>query len=134
MKKDIQFLPVSNVTVAIVRENEELPALWRVYIINNNDHDITSITISSNGYGKDSDGNDVQTSTLKYHIGALVPNKSEPIEIIDDSVFHLFNEYWVSYFVGNQIYDKRFIFVPGSIVDQFMIDIPLLGKKGIVHS
>lgn len=134
MKKDIQFLPVRNVAVAVVRENEELPALWRAYIINSNDHDITSITISASGYGTDNDGNAVQTSTLKYHIDALAPNKSEPIEPIDDSVFHLNNEYWVSYFVDNQIFDKKFIFVPGSIVDEFMIDIPEVGKKGILHS
>jgi len=33
------------------------------------------------------------------------------IEPIDPNVLHLNNEYWVSYYIGSQIYDKRFVFV-----------------------
>jgi hypothetical protein len=55
------------------------------------------------------------------------------IELIDPSVFHLNNEYWISYFIGSQIYDKKFIFVPETIIEQNLVQIPQLGLKGILH-
>jgi len=54
--------------------------------------------------------------------------------LIDASLFHLNNEYWVSYFVGNQIYDKKFIFVPESIIEQNLIHVPILNMQGVLHN
>jgi 16S rRNA (adenine1518-N6/adenine1519-N6)-dimethyltransferase len=55
------------------------------------------------------------------------------VEPIMPEVFHLYNEYWVSYFIGSQIYDKKFIFVPDSIVDAHLIHIESLGLRGVLH-
>ena len=49
-------------------------------------------------------------------------------------VFHLNNEYWVSYFIGKQIFDKKFIFVPDSIIEKNIVTIPALGLEGILHA
>jgi len=40
----------------------------------------------------------------------------------------------VSYYLGNQIYDKRFVFVPDSICDENVISIKELGMEGVLHS
>jgi hypothetical protein len=48
-------------------------------------------------------------------------------------VFHLNNEFWVSYFIGKQIYDKKFIFVPDSIIEDNLIQISPLGLEGVLH-
>ena len=56
------------------------------------------------------------------------------VEPIDPAVFHLNNEYWVSYYIGTQIYDKRFIFVPDTICEENLSFIPELELKGVLHS
>jgi hypothetical protein len=47
-------------------------------------------------------------------------------------VFGLTNEYWLSYYISGQIFDKKFIFVPESIVDTNMIRVPILNKPGVM--
>ena len=55
------------------------------------------------------------------------------VEPIMPDVFHLNNEYWVSYFIGSQIFDKKFIFVPDSIVEENMMTIDPPGLEGVLH-
>ncbi len=54
------------------------------------------------------------------------------IEPIPDELFALTNEYWLSFYIDNVIYDKKFIFVPESIVESNFIRIPLLNKPGVM--
>ena len=56
------------------------------------------------------------------------------IEPIDPTVFHLNNEYWLSYYVGAQIFDKRFLFVPDSIREENISFIKELNMEGVLHS
>jgi len=49
------------------------------------------------------------------------------------ATFHLYSEYWVSYYIDGQIYDKKFIFVPDSITEENLIPIAQLGMEGILH-
>jgi hypothetical protein len=134
MKKDIAFLPVEGISIAIAREKNELNQdIWNVYILNRNDFVIMDVVIRSKGYGS-GEGEQVLTSTLRHHIKGLDPHTHVLIEPIDPSVFHLYNEYWVSYFVENQIFDKKFIYVPDSIVEANLIYIPQLKTEGILHN
>jgi hypothetical protein len=134
MKKDISFLPVEGVSIAIARVQNELAQFtWNVYILNRNDYVISDVVIRSKGYGT-LDGEKQQTSTLRHHIKGLAPQTSVLVEPIDPSVFPLYNEYWVSYFVNNQVFDKKFIFVPDSIIEDNLIFIPQLELEGILHN
>jgi hypothetical protein len=54
------------------------------------------------------------------------------VEPIMEEVFGLSNEYWVSYFANNVLYDKKFIFLPESIQEGNLITIPVIQKKGIL--
>jgi len=133
MKKDISFLPVEGINIAITRETNELNQdSWNVWLLNKNNHPITDVTIRSKGYGT-LDGEHQETSTLKHHFPNIPGLFFQMIEPIDPSVFHLNNEYWVSYFVNRQVYDKKFIFVPESIIEKHLIFIPELDKHGILH-
>lgn len=133
MKKDISFLPVEGVNIAITRETNELNEhVWTVFLLNKNDFPITDVTIRSKGYGT-FDGEHQETSTLKHHFPNIPGLFFQMIEPIDPSVFHLYNEYWVSYFINKQVYDKKFIFVPESIIERHLIHIPELDKQGILH-
>jgi len=54
------------------------------------------------------------------------------VEAIDQQVFGLTNEYWLSYYIDKTIYDKKYIFLPESIVDENLIKVPMVDKPGIV--
>lgn len=133
MKKDIVFPPVVGVSIAIAHGENEEESLWQVILINDNEHAIESITISSKGYGE-LDGKPVETSVLRHFFAILDGKSFQAVELIDPNVFKLYNEYWVSYFIGKQLYDKKFVFVPESIIPKNLTFIPLLKKEGILHS
>jgi hypothetical protein len=136
MKKDIPFHPVQGVQVAVVRKiNDHSTAEWNVVVINRNDLPITNVFVTSKGYGNTESGisSDQRTSTLRHFFAEIAPGKHQPVEAIMPDVFHLYNEFWISYFLGNQIYDKKFIFVPDSIVEDNIIEIAPLGLEGVLH-
>ncbi|RPD46296.1 hypothetical protein DNI29_14940 [Hymenobacter sediminis] len=138
MKKDIVFDPVEGVSVAVVPDGgdaiaEGQPA-WQVYLLNHNDFAIQNVIVSSNGYGSSPEGEAIRTSTLRHVILEVEPRSAVPIEPIDPALFHLNNQYWVSYYIGSKILDKKFIFVPDSIITDNLTHIALLDKPGVLHS
>lgn len=116
----------------VVVEGEQVG--WHVYLLNHNAYTLHNVIISANGYGLQDDGEKVRTSTLRYAYEAVPPHTAVPIEPIDPAIFHLNNQYWVSYYHGSQIFDKKFIFVPDSIIADNFIHIALLGRPGVLHS
>ncbi len=134
MKKDIEVPEVKNVTLAVVREKNLLnQEEWKIYLINNNDFDLENTLVASRGYGE-KDGEEQRTSTLRHFLETVPSKKSVVVESIDTKVFHLNNEYWVSYYNGPQIYDKRFVFVPDTICENNLVFIKELEKEGVLHS
>jgi hypothetical protein len=134
MIKDIKIPEVKNVTLAVAREkaggeNGE----WKVYIINSNTFPIENTLVASTGYGE-KDGEKQKTSTLRHFLETVPANSAVLIEPIDPAVFHLNNEYWVSYYVGPQIFDKRFVFVPDTIKEENLMFIKELEMEGVLHS
>ena len=88
--------------------------------------------VTSKGYGK-KDGEEQKTSILRHMIPTINAGEYALIEPIDPNVFHLNNEYWVSFFIDNQLYDKKYIFVPDSIIEDNLVPIRELGLKGVLH-
>jgi predicted DNA-binding protein (MmcQ/YjbR family) len=133
MKKDIAFLPVEGVKIAIARrENTANGYEWHVYLLNRNDQTLTNVFVTSKGYGFNGDEKQ-ETSTLRHLIEAVEPNSYSIIERIDPAIFHLSNEYWISYFIEDQVYDKKFVFVPGSIAEDNLIQIQQINLQGVLH-
>jgi hypothetical protein len=133
MKKDIEFSPVTGVKLAIAKEENPTGTEWAVYIINLNLIELNTVMITSRGYGY-LEGEKRQTSTLRHLIQELGPQSFAKIEPIDPAVFVLTNEFWVSYYIMDQIFDKKFIFTPGSFDPVNLRSIPELGLEGILHS
>lgn len=133
MKRDIAFLPVEGVQVVIARKLNELHTYdWQVFLINRNTVPITNVFVTSKGYGFLNDVKQ-ETSTLRHYFTELKAGEYQAVESIMPDVFHLNNEYWVSYFIDSQIFDKKFIFVPDSITEPHLIPIPELGLEGVLH-
>ncbi len=76
----------------------------------------------------------METSVLRHFFPTVEPQSYQVVELIDPAVFRINNEFWVSYFVDGQMYDKKFIFLPESIIKNNMTYIPILDKEGILHS
>lgn len=132
MKKDLPENIVEDLAMAVVLmgESPEVKS-WTVYLVNLKDEPINNVLISSKGYGE-KDGRMVKTSVLRHFLGDLEANSFKGVEAIDTEVFGLTNEYWLSYYINGVIFDKKFIFLPESIVDENLIRIPLVNKPGVM--
>jgi len=134
MKKDIDIPEVKNVTLAVVREKTLFDTYdWKVYLINNNPFALENTLVASKGYGE-KDGEQQKTSTLRHFLETVPARSTALIEPIHENVFHLNNEYWVSYYVGKTIHDKRFVFVPDSLREENITFIKELEREGVLHS
>ncbi|MES2652295.1 MAG: hypothetical protein V4663_11180 [Bacteroidota bacterium] len=132
MKADLPNNIVEDVAIAVVLMNETPEVKnWTVYVVNLKNQPITNVLITSKGYGE-KDGKQVKTSLLRHFIGDLTAHSYAGVEAIDTQVFGLTNEYWLSYYINEDIFDKKFIFLPESIVEGNMIRIPILNKPGVM--
>ena len=134
MKKDIEILKVEDLAIAIVPRlvgEEDHDLFWDSYIINLKDEAITSVLINSTGYGE-VDGEKRRTSTMRYFwetIGPLDIIKIEPLHV---DLLKIANEYWVSFSFNNYLYDKKYVFVQGSLEASNFTEIPFLDKRGVM--
>lgn len=134
MKKDIPNLKLTDAALAIVPradyvEGEE--ELWDVHFLNLKENAITNVLISSYGFGHVEE-RAVKTTKLRHffeEVGALQWVKIEPIST---RVFELTNEFWVSFQYNGHMYDKKYIFVRGSISKSNFTSIPFLDKVGVM--
>src|SRR5690606_12214503 len=99
--------------------------------INEKQVPIKNVMVSSKGYGI-KDEKEVKTSILRHFIGDIDPQDYAKIEAIDEQVFGLTNEYWLSYYIDGTIYDKKYIFLPESIIDNNHIKVPVMNKTDVL--
>ena len=132
MIKDLPENIVKDIAIAVALESENVESkTWYVYLINLKDEPVENVLITSKGYGE-KDGEQIKTSILR-HMFPLVETKAYVlIEPIDESTFGLNNEYWLSYYIGKEIFDKKFIFLPESIVEMNFIRLPVVNKLGVM--
>ena len=132
MKADLPENKVEDIAIAVVLMSETPEVKnWNVYLLNLKNEPITSVFITSKGYGE-KDGKEVKTSLLRHFIGDVEAQSFAAVEAIDPQVFGLTNEYWLSYYIGKDIYDKKFIFLPESIIENNIIKIPIVNKPGVM--
>ncbi len=131
MIKDIHYPEVTDIAVAVIKEETPEGEAWNVYLLNLKDTNITGVLVTSKGYGTQN-GEEVKTSTLRHFIDGMTAKSFAKIEPIMENVFCLSNEYWVSFYVNDLIHDKKFIFLPETISEQFFTSVPVINKKGVL--
>jgi hypothetical protein len=132
MIKDLPQNIVKDIAIAVALEKESAETkLWYVYLINLKNRPIENVLVTSKGYGE-KDGTAVKTSILRHMFPVVEANSYKLIEPIDEQTFGLNNEYWLSFYIGRDIFDKKFIFLPESIVDLNFIKLPILNKVGVM--
>ncbi len=123
--------PAEDIVIAVVPEKLEEEPGWMVYIVNLKNKALKNVLVTSNGYGEVNEKR-IKTSTLRHFIESIPAQGYSKIEPIIEDVFGLSNEYWVSFYVNDSIYDKRFVFLPESIQESNFITVPLINKKGVM--
>ena len=118
--------------VAVARKPADNNFLWHAYIINTNDYDLSNLLIVSKGYSAPQAPKQ-DTSILRHSIELLKARSYAVIEPLDPAVFKLFNEFWISYYYNQQMYDKRYIFTPESINEEHLVNIDALELEGVLH-
>ncbi|NRR89961.1 hypothetical protein HSX10_00105 [Winogradskyella undariae] len=129
MKKDIEFPKVQDVYVTVVQEKHlEYKTLdWNAYIINNSDKDLDTVLIVSRGYS------DTKLTPVMRHTIAKLPARSyAKIEFLQEKVIELNNEFKVTFFEGNKMYDKSYLFRKNTINEKALQTVPLMQMKGIL--
>lgn len=133
MLKDIHRPEVENIALTVVREVDVTngETVWNVYLVNLYDEPITGVLVTSKGYGE-LNGEIVKTSILRHLVERVEALDYVKIEPIMPALFGLNNEYWVSFYMDGQIFDKKYVFLPESITDDNFIPIPFIGKPGVM--
>ena len=129
MKKDIVVPKVEDVYVAAVKEYNELHRTedWNIYIINNKSVALEMILIVSTGYSSDK-----ITSTMRHKLEALPPKSYAKVELIMEDLLSLKNEFLVTFFQDNKMYDKSFVFEPNTINNLSLKKLPLIKELGVL--
>jgi hypothetical protein len=133
MKKDITIPKVENVFLAAVQEwsDDFMEKVWYVYLINDSDYDLDSVMVVSKAFGT-IDGEMKKTSLLR-HAFIKVPSVSAvKIEMVEKSVLQLNNEFMTTYFIGNTLYDKKFVFRKNTINERATEEVPILFVNGVI--
>ncbi|MFT7345359.1 MAG: hypothetical protein ACI9XP_001954 [Lentimonas sp.] len=134
MREELLGPKVEDIAFAVIPEkNEDGGITHYVYLINYKQEILEGIIVTSVGYGQNANtGEKVKTSMLRHCIEILLPDEAAKIEPIMDEVFGLSNEYWLSFWINDVMYDKKFIFLPETIQEKNMQMIPEINKKGVI--
>lgn len=128
MKKDIEIRKVEDVAIAIIPKDEEF---WDVFLINLKDVSLRNVIINSKGYGSIND-EPIETTTLRFFYERIPPNTSVKVEPIQSKLLCITNEFWVSFQMSNYLYDRKYVFVPGSLEEINFTTIPFHEVKGVM--
>jgi hypothetical protein len=133
MKKDIIIPEVENVFLAAVQEwsDDFMEKVWYAYLINDSDFLIESVMVVSKAFGT-IDGEMKKTSLLRHAFVAVPPVSVMKIEMVEKSVLALNNEFMVTFFMGDKLYDKKYIFKAQSINESAVEEVPILFVDGVI--
>ncbi len=133
MKADITIPEVENVFLAAIPEwsDDFMEKVWNVYLVNDSDFDLEGVMVVSKAFGT-IDGEMKKTSLLR-HAFVQVPSVSVvKIEMIEKSVLALNNEFMVTFFKENTLYDKKFIFKKNTLNEDATEEVPILFVEGVI--
>lgn len=133
MKKDIVIPKVENVYLAAIQEwnDDFMEKVWYVHLVNDSDFDLDSVMVVSKAFG--TINGEMKRTSLLRHAFVKVPTQSVvKVEMVEKSVLALNNEFMVTYFIGNTLYDKKFIFRTNTINERATEEVPHIWQPGVV--
>lgn len=133
MKADITIPKVENVFLAAIQEwnDDFMEKVWYVYLVNDSDYDLDSVMVVSKAFGT-IDGEMKKTSLLRHAFVKVPTVSAVKVEMVEKSVLALNNEFMVTYFIGNTLYDKKYTFRKNTINERATEEVPHLWVNGVV--
>jgi len=133
MKKDIEIPTVENVFLAAVQEwsDDFMEKVWYAYLINDSDFKLDGVMVVSKAFGT-IDGEMKKTSLLRHAFLEVPAISFVKIEMIEKNVLQLNNEFMVTFFINEKLYDKKYIFTANSINENATEEVPLLFVDGVI--
>lgn len=133
MIKDIPIKKVEDIAIAILPKEggSTEDELWDAYIVNMKDKPIKNILINTKGYGYREDEK-VETGTFRYFIENAPAFSAVLIEPIQSELFDIAHEFFVTFTFDGYLFDKKYMFVAGSISEMNFTQIPILDRKGVM--
>lgn len=127
--------PVEGLSLIVTLEETTAEDQFTIFLFNEKNDILEGIIITCVGYLENPDsGQPIKTSVLRHSLEIMLPNEAARIELIMPEVFRLYNEYWVSFWVNDDLFDKKFIIPPFAIDKEKMNFIEAVGSKGLVFS
>ena len=105
--------------------------VWYVYLINDSDFDLDSVMVVSKAFGT-LDGEMKKTSLLRHTFIQVPAVSVKKIEMIEQNVLQLNNEFMVTYFIDSTLFDKKFTFRAQSITPDYVEEVPILFVDGVI--
>jgi hypothetical protein len=133
LKKDIIIPKVENVFLAAIQEwnDDFMDKVWYVHLINDSDFDLDSVMVVSKAFGTIA-GEMKKTSLLRHAFVNIPAVSTVKIEMVEKSVLVLNNEFMVTYFIGDTLYDKKFIFRTNTINERATEEVPIIFQNGVI--
>lgn len=133
MKSDIQIPVVENVFIAVIQEwsDDFMAKIWNAYLVNDSDFQLDGVMVVSKAFGT-VEGEMKKTSLLRHAFLEIPAVTFKKLEMIDDAVLGLNNEFMVTYFISDKLYDKKFIFKANFINQSNVEEVPILFVDGVI--
>jgi hypothetical protein len=105
--------------------------VWYIYLVNDSDFNLDSVMVVSKAFGT-IDGEMKKTSLLRHAFVEIPAVSVVKVEMLEKSVTTLNNEFMVTFFIGNTLYDKKFIFKANCISENNVEEVPILFVDGVI--
>ncbi|MCX2680588.1 hypothetical protein OOZ15_11605 [Galbibacter sp. EGI 63066] len=129
MRKDIEIPIAEEVYVAAIYEWDEkhLSRSWNVYLINNRDENMEATIVVSKGYG-----DDIKTSTMRHGFGTIESKSFIKVELLQEEVLKLKNEFFLTFFADGKLFEKKFLFDEHQISEKNLVKTPVMDVEGVL--
>jgi hypothetical protein len=133
MKSDIIIPIVENVFLAAVQEwsDDFMEKVWYVYLVNDSDFLLESAMVVSKAFGT-IDGEMKKTSLLRHAFLEVPAITFVKVEMLEKKVLALNNEFMVTFFIEDKLYDRKYIFKANAITPDYVEEVPLLFVDGVI--
>lgn len=135
MIKDIPKYKVEDIAIGISPRLDQDPTddieLWDTFLINLKKEAIRFVLITAKSYGE-LGGSAKETQTFRYYVDKIQAETSVRIEPIMSTLFDMTTEYFLSFLYDDYLYEKKYIFVRGSISEEYFRKLPYTNREGVM--
>jgi hypothetical protein len=132
MRKDINITDDLYIALAFmpITSDDGTDPTWEAFIYNAKKTPLEHVIINASALGF-IDGIEKQTATVRFYIERMEPESFRKFEVIMHETLQLHNTYWISFYQGENIGEKKIHFQLSSQWPDELSILPLLDRAGI---